>query len=90
MGITWDPKKAASNFAKHGVWFSEVELVLYDPNAITREDDDAIGEQRFVSTGMDATGRVVTVVFSFRVATVRLISARIASPRERKAYEKGL
>jgi len=45
MRTTWDPQKAATNLAKHGVRFSDAELVLYDPLAVTVEDEDAEDEQ---------------------------------------------
>lgn len=49
MKVTWDPIKARANLAKHGVRFSDAESVLFDPGALTREDEDAEGEQRFVA-----------------------------------------
>ncbi|MDD5328717.1 MAG: BrnT family toxin [Sulfuricella sp.] len=65
MGVEFDPAKAAANLNKHGVSFAEAEPVLYDPMALTIEDDDAEGEARFVSVGMGALGRVLTVVGLF-------------------------
>lgn len=58
----FDPAKAQANLRKHGVSFSHAEQALRDPMAFTIEDPDAIGEQRFVSLGMDALGRVLVVV----------------------------
>ena len=49
MNIDWDPNKARANSANHGVLFSDAEAELYDPNGITRENDRAEGEQRFVT-----------------------------------------
>ena len=49
MRVEWDPEKAISNFKKHGVRFSDVEVALFDPNAMTHEDEDAEGERHFVS-----------------------------------------
>ena len=66
MRVTWDPRKAAANVAKHGVRFSDAEAVLFDPVALTREDTSAEGERRFVSVGLDAIGRVDVVVFTYR------------------------
>jgi uncharacterized DUF497 family protein len=66
MKVTWDPMKARASLAKHGVRFSDAESVLFDPGALTREDKDAEGEQRFVSVGSDAMGRVLTVVYSYK------------------------
>ena len=66
MGVEWDPEKAISNLRKHGVRFSDAEAALFDPDALSREDEDAEGEQRFVSMGRDAIGRVVVVVYTYR------------------------
>jgi uncharacterized DUF497 family protein len=59
MTIEWDPEKATSNFQKHKIRFSDAESVLFEPLALTREDEDADGEQRFVSSGIDAFNRVL-------------------------------
>jgi Ribonuclease toxin, BrnT, of type II toxin-antitoxin system len=52
----WDPAKAAANLRGHQVNFSEAATVLSDPFALTREDPQAMGEQRFVSLGLSDTG----------------------------------
>ena len=88
MRVTWDPRKAAGNLWKHGVRFADAEGVLFDPNALSREDATAEGEQRFVSVGLDAVGRVLVVVYAYRENDVRLISARSASRYERRQYEE--
>jgi uncharacterized protein len=90
MDITWDPKKAEINFKKHGIRFSDAEMVLYDPFAMTLEEHVVAGEQRFVTVGSDAVGRIIAVVYSYRADTIRLISARKATTTERKQYEKGI
>ena len=90
MRIIWDPEKAKANFLKHGVRFSDVESVLFDPMALTREDEANDPEQRFVSIGTDALDRVVVVVYTYRGDDIRLISARRATPREKKCYEEGI
>ena len=53
MDVNWDPEKAESNLKKHGIRFSDAETILSDPNALTREDVDSEGKQRFVTVGMD-------------------------------------
>lgn len=85
----WDPAKAQANLRKHGVRFSDAESVLCDPQAITIDDDSA-REPRYVTIGLDGLGRVLVVVYTYRGDEVRLISARLATPRERKQYEKGI
>ena len=87
MNFEFDSKKALANLHKHGVSFAEVEPVFYDDFALTREDNDAVGEARFVTVGADALGRVVAVCWTQRGENVRLISARLASLTERKSYE---
>ena len=87
MKITFDPNKAATNYRKHGIRFYDAEPVLFDPLALTREDKDADGKQRFVSIGVDAIGRVLVVVFMYRGEGIRLISARPATAKERECYE---
>ncbi|MHB1203169.1 MAG: BrnT family toxin, partial [Acidithiobacillus sp.] len=63
-----------------------VEQALRDPMAITIEDPDTVGEQRFVTLGMDALGRVIVVVHTQRGEQTRLISARKASRGEAEQY----
>jgi uncharacterized DUF497 family protein len=90
MRIDWDPQKARSNVGKHGVHFSDVEIVFSDPFAVVACDPDAEDEERFVVLGADATGRVVVAVYTYRGDTLRLISARPATKRERLCYEEGI
>lgn len=59
MQIIWDPEKTKENRSKHGVAFPDAEPALFDPHAITREDEYAEGEQRFVTVGLDALGRAL-------------------------------
>lgn len=86
MDIEWDPDKAASNLLKHGVDFADAVTALEDEAALTQSDPDAQGEERFVSLGMDAQGRVLVTVFSNRADSVRVISSRKASRAERRLY----
>jgi hypothetical protein len=89
MKVVWDIKKAAANIRKHGgIEFSHAATVLDDPMAITIEDKQH-DEQRFVTIGLDLLGRVLVVVYAYAgTEEIRLISARKASPKERRAYEK--
>ena len=88
--IGWDPEKARANLEKHGVRFSDAEVALFDPNAITVEDETSEEERRYVSIGMDALGRILVVVFSYREDDIRLFSVRNAKRRERTSYEEGI
>ena len=88
MEIVWHPDKAAANPKNHeGVTFEEAKLVLFDPFALTREDDDARREQRFVTLGMGGKGRILVVAYTYREETIRLISAWKANEPQRRRYE---
>jgi uncharacterized DUF497 family protein len=82
----WDPAKARTNRARHRVAFSDAVGVFEDPFAITI-DDPHPREERFVTIGLDFLGRVLVVCWTSRGSEIRLISARLAEPRERKQYE---
>jgi hypothetical protein len=87
MQIEWDPDKAESNFAKHGVSFDEAATSLLDPMALATEDTDAEGEPRWVLVGHSAHGRLLTVVYTLRGEEfIRLISARKSTRKEAKYY----
>jgi uncharacterized DUF497 family protein len=88
MEITWNPTKATHNYQKHKVRFSDVEPALYDPMALTTEEQDIDGERRLVTLGADSIGRIVLVVYAYRPEGIRLISARKATASKRKYYEK--
>jgi uncharacterized DUF497 family protein len=88
MNVVWDIKKAAGNIRDHSVEFSHAATVLDDPMAITIEDTRH-GERRFVTVGSDILGRVLVVVYAYSgEEETRLISARRATPKERRAYEE--
>ena len=90
MDVIWDPAKAKANLQKHGVHFSDAEAVLFDPLALSMEDEDAEGEDRFIAMGQDAVGRILVVVYTYRGNAIRLISARPATRKEINDYEKGI
>jgi len=87
MAFEWDPAKARANLSKHGVDFADAVAVFEDPLALSRPDVDVRGEGRFVVLGVDAFGRHLVVAFTERGPNTRLISARLASKKERKSYE---
>lgn len=90
MRFEWDPEKAASNFAKHGVSFEEASTVFGDPMATTVGDPEhSVGEERWLTTGLSRQHRVVIVWHTDRGCIVRIIGARLATSNERRAYESG-
>ena len=88
MGYQWDPKKSASNLKKHGIDFADSVGVFEDDWALTIEQQYVQREQRFVTLGMDLLGRVIVVVYAHRNDDIRIISARLATKKERKVYEQ--
>ncbi len=86
MQFEWDARKAAANRRKHGVDFADAVAVLEDPLAVTIRED-AAGEERFVTIGIDMLGRLLIVVYTVRGEQIRFISARGATRRERRQYE---
>jgi uncharacterized DUF497 family protein len=87
MRLEYDPAKAGENLRKHNVSFADAEGVFQDPLAVTVEDPDAEGEQRFVTVGLGSAGELLVVVYALRDGEIRLISARRATGKERKRYE---
>jgi uncharacterized DUF497 family protein len=84
----WDPEKEQSNIQKHGVDFTEAATVFGDPLELTISDPDhSIGEYRFLSMGHSIRHRILVVSYTERENRIRIISARTASPKERRQYE---
>ena len=86
MEFEWDAKKAEANRRKHGIEFLVAVIVFDDERAITLLDETPT-EERYVTFGMDAPGRVLAVSYALRGNTIRIISARKATSRERAQYE---
>lgn len=90
MDFAWSRTKAAANERKHGVSFREAITVFGDPISLTAFDPDhSDDEERFITLGTSAVGRLLVVVHADRDDFVRIISARKATRRERKDYEDG-
>lgn len=86
----WDQSKANSNLKKHGVSFSEAKSVFYDEFAVQYYDGEHSGtEERFLLLGMSAESRILLVCHCERNNgdTLRIISARKATSKERKFYQ---
>jgi len=87
VAYRWDPAKAVANRDKHGVEFADAVGVFEDPRALTA-DDPHPDEPRFVTLGLDLMLRVLVVCWTPRGEDQRLISARKATPTERRQYDK--
>ena len=90
MRFSWDPRKADSNFRKHGIAFDEAITVFNDPLALIFDDTiHSEDEHREIIIGYSALRRLVLVCFVERVEdTIRIISARRATKDEIRDYEK--
>ncbi len=90
--FSWDAGKALHNLEKHGVSFEEAATVFADPDALEWDDrEHSVEERRWKRLGLSAGGRIIIVVYTTRrmkdgQETIRIISARQASRKERKAY----
>ena len=92
MGLEfeWDAAKARKNADKHGVSFEEASSVFGDPLALSIPDPlHSEAEDRFITLGESYRRRLLVVVSTDRGDTIRIISARAATRRERKDYEEG-
>jgi hypothetical protein len=85
----WDTRKAAGNLSKHGVSFEEANEVFGDPLSSTVDDPDHSDEEaRLLIFGQTQSGRHLVVSFTDHVNSLRIISARDMTRRERRAYEQ--
>ena len=83
--IEWDAKKAAINRQKHGVEFEDAALVFADINRIERRDNrHSQDENRWQVLGK--VDEILFVVYTERFEAFRLITARLATPAERRKY----
>ena len=88
MEFEWDDAKATINLARHGVDFQDAIQAFLDPFRLEVEDTRfEYGELRYRMLG-DVHGVLLAVVFTERGETTRLISARVATPNERRVYHE--
>ena len=90
--FSWDARKAQANYDKHEVAFEEAATVFADPAGLDWEDPaHSREERRYKRLGRSVAGRILLIVYTVRRLphgheTIRVISARQASRKERKAY----
>jgi uncharacterized DUF497 family protein len=88
LQFCWDARKARSNLRKHGVSFEAATCVFDDPMQLETEDLFSQGEYRSIVIGR-VDGELLTVVHaSPEDGLIRIISARLSTAHERKAYEQ--
>ena len=93
MWFEWDEEKNRGNFKKHGLWFEEAQTIwtdCYSQEFFDKNSSDY--EERFLKIGCSTKGKVLLVVFCELGSgeTIRLISARKATKKEERVYEKGI
>jgi uncharacterized DUF497 family protein len=86
----WDDEKEEANLSKHGVSFAEAATALRDPLSVTASDPDhSEMEQRFLTFGVSADGRLLVVAHTEQEEVLRIISGRLATGPEQRIYEEG-
>ena len=92
MKFEWDPDKDARNYDKHGIRFETAAMVFDDPHHVSKLDRVVDGEERWRTMGLIGGLVIVIVAHTYREqngeVTIRIISARKATKRERKHYEE--
>jgi hypothetical protein len=83
----WDDAKAVANYARHGITFAMASDVFDDPFAIIELDDSQHDEDRYSVIGM-VENRLMFVAYALRGDRIRIISARLAEPYERRQYHE--
>ena len=89
MEFEWDESKAAANLKKHGVSFEEAKTVFDNVLAVIFDDEaHSVGERREIIIGHSRNNRLLLISFAERSNTIRIISVRLATRREREDYEQ--
>ncbi|MCB2263214.1 MAG: BrnT family toxin [Candidatus Thiosymbion ectosymbiont of Robbea hypermnestra] len=91
MDFEWNPQKADINSRKHGVSFEEASTVFGDTLSMTYPDPEySVQEERYIIIGLSGENRILVISYAYRDETIRIISARQATKRERNFYEHGI
>ncbi|WP_071192745.1 BrnT family toxin [Trichormus sp. NMC-1] len=89
LKFEWDEDKDKLNQKKHGVSFEEAVSIFNDPLSINFDDPEhSLGETRYIIIGLSDQGRYLFVSHADRNDKIRLISARLVTPKERRYYER--
>jgi uncharacterized protein len=87
MEYEWDDAKSASHARKHGVAFEAIEEFDWLTALIVPDERFDYEEDRWFAIGMIGS-RLYSVTFTFRTDRIRIISLRIAEPKERRFYHE--
>jgi uncharacterized protein len=89
MKFEWDESKKISNIKKHGISFEEAKTLFDNPLAVIFDDPQhSIDEIREIIIGHSNQNQLLVVVFTESSGVIRIISARLATRRERESYEQ--
>ncbi len=89
LEFEWDERKDKANQIKHDVSFEEAATVFDDPLSLNFDDSEhSRGEERYIILGLSNQGRLLFVSHTDRNNKIRLISARLLTPKERRYYER--
>jgi len=89
MEFEWDESKATANLKKHGVSFEEAKTVFDNALAVIFDDEaHSVGEKREIMIGHSQDNRLLLISFTERQNAIRIITARLATRREREDYEQ--
>ena len=89
LAFEWDKQKAKANQRKHSISFEEASTVFDDPLAVNFDDPDhSTEENRYLIIGLSAQGKLLFIAYTDRNNKIRLISARLVTPKEKRSYER--
>ena len=88
MEFEWDNGNLFKSLAKHGIFREESEQVFLNRYLLEIDESHSSGEVRFKLLGKTDTGKILYIIFTTRIAKIRIISARMADKQERKTYEE--
>lgn len=79
----WNEEKNRANLIKHGISFDDASQIFYGLTVVKRSNRS--DEERWIAIG-EVNDRIVTVIFTYRNNSIRIISARNPRPDEKRAY----
>lgn len=85
----WDKGNVDKSYQKHGITVNQAEEIFLDENlGIIKDIKHSQKEKRFIALGKTSKNKLLFVIFTIRKDKIRIISARIASKKERSRYEQ--
>ena len=88
LAFEWDAGNQTKSLLKHGITNREAEEIFLNSNIILADQRHSVQEPRFGMYGRTRAGKILFVAFTIRGHRVRIVSARPADKKERKAYEE--